>query len=122
VACFLPGRAKELSALLYVYKSELPDNRHYKTNSLCLFVHKRVYITDKKEHCCVSSFVVMIDALLHFERGYCAVNVCRRLHVLAKTARGCLTSACKFKTTVGGYSPLRAATLSLNRGEAMENM
>ena len=30
-----------------IYKSEVPDNRHYRTSSPCWFVHKRVYMTDK---------------------------------------------------------------------------
>jgi hypothetical protein len=49
------------------------------------------------------------------------VNIWRGLFVLAKTARGCLASVYKLKIIVGGYSPLSAAKLSLNRGAAIEN-
>jgi hypothetical protein len=82
-----------LRLYIITYTSEVPDNRHYRTNSHCWFVHKWVYITDKKKHCCVSSFVERIDALFHFEGGYCAVNVWRGLYVLAKKARRCLANA-----------------------------
>jgi hypothetical protein len=50
------------------------------------------------------------------------VNIWRGLPTLAKTVRDILARAYTFKTNVGGYSPLSAATLSLNRGAAMENM
>jgi hypothetical protein len=81
----------------------------------------RVYITDKK-HCCISSLVERIEALLHFEWGYCAVNIWRGLYVLAKTVCGCLAIAHKLTTIVGVYLPLSAAELSFNRGATMENM
>ena len=62
-----------------------------------------------------------IEALLHFEWGYCAVNIWRGLYVLAKTVRGCLASAHKLTTNVGVYLPLSAAELNINRGAAIEN-
>ena len=58
-----------------IYNSVVPDDWHYRTNNPWWFVHKRVYISDKKKHCYVSSLVERIDALLHFEGGYCAVNI-----------------------------------------------
>jgi hypothetical protein len=110
-----------LRVYIGIYKSDVSDNQRYRTNSPCWFVHKRVCITDKKKPCCVSNLVERIAALLHFEGGYCAVNVWRGLYVIAKTARGCPASAYKYKTIVGGYSPLSAAKLNLDRGAAMEN-
>jgi hypothetical protein len=44
-----------------IYKSEVPDNRHYRTNNPCWFVHKRVYISDKKKHSYVSSLIEKTD-------------------------------------------------------------